>query len=144
MLPPSPEKPKHEFYWLTRTNRQASCNACNAVIPARERRLLFEPDPSHAKTPKQWGTVWWKYYHLRARCLAKCTEPMHFSSSGRPLVVVDVAPAPKRLRESSADRSAATEAALELFGFRMGHSSVDSDRRGWLERLSFVWASAVN
>ena len=106
---PPPEQPAHQFYWLTRTNKQATCTVCKTKIEAQSFRVVWDPDKSQIMNPKVWSTVFWKYYHIRRRCLAACREPMNFAD-----LPSDIASLPKRAKESVEARGDATAAALAL------------------------------
>ena len=43
--------PHHDFYWLTRSTRAATCDACRTPIPAYSFRLVYEPDAHAVKNP---------------------------------------------------------------------------------------------
>ncbi len=59
----------HTYLWITRTNRAATCQDCKAKIPPWEFRALFLPHPDSVLDQRQWGKLWWRYYHLE-RCIS--------------------------------------------------------------------------
>ena len=110
--------PNHKPWWLTRTNRKASCAACNAAIPKCTFRLLAEPDPGTVLDKKRWRKVWWSYYHVAAACIVHAgpSTPLRDISE----LQRDVAPMPKAHAETPEQYEAAIDQhvalALQEFG----------------------------
>ncbi len=51
--------PPHVFRWLSRTNRQAKCFACQKMIPGQSYRAIYEPDKAAVKNPpSSCGLAW--------------------------------------------------------------------------------------
>ena len=75
-VPPPPPvlDPKHPYFWITRTNKRAACGnpTCELTdhngkigrVAARLERVLYHPDPAMVQDKREWGKVWWKYYHV--------------------------------------------------------------------------------
>jgi hypothetical protein len=59
----------HDYWWITRSNRAAKCNACGEKMLPYTFRVAFHPHPSQVDNPDRWQVSWWKYYHLKACCL---------------------------------------------------------------------------
>ena len=102
--------PPHVFWWLSRTNRQAKCFACQKMIPGQSYRAIYEPDKAAVKNLKVWSTVFWKYFHINSECLK---HPMLVA----PLPPADeiryeVSELPKAAKESAEMRDASRRAAL--------------------------------
>jgi len=105
-----PPPPPHVFWWLSRTNRQAKCFACQNMIPGQSYRAIYEPDKAAAKNLKVWSTVFWRYFHINSECLK------------HPMLVAPLPPAeeiryevselPKAKGESAEMREASRRAAL--------------------------------
>ena len=94
----------HKCYWLTRTNRGATCSRCKEKILPNEFRLIYEPDKKNIKDLRRWRDVFWTYQHLKASCVQHLPAPFVASE-----LQVDVAPLPRRMKESESDRAAAIQ-----------------------------------
>jgi len=90
--------PKHKPWWLTRTNRKASCAACKAEIPKCTFLLLAEPDPSTVQDKRRWRKVRWSYYQVAAACLLHAGPSMPLRDISE--LQRDVAPMPKAQAET--------------------------------------------
>ena len=98
------------LWWLSRTNRQAECFACQKMFPGQSCRAIYEPDKAAVKNLKVWSTVFWKYFHINSECLK---HPMLVA----PLPPADeiryeVSELPKAAKESAEMRDASRRAAL--------------------------------
>ena len=68
----------HTYVWLTRTNRKAKCVHCRSDIEPWAYRALFCPHPADVDDHRQWGKIWWKYYHLQ--CMKGAASADHLAS----------------------------------------------------------------
>ena len=108
--PPTPRRAHaeateaHQFYWVTRSLRKATCSACGHDIPGRTYRVVFEPNPREVEDLRRWRAVFWRYYHIAKECLGHLTQPL---PQGQ--LPLDIAPLPK---ESDDARAATTAAAV--------------------------------
>ena len=100
----------HVFLWITRTSRQATCSACNEPIAAWDFRMAHHPDPRTVEDRRQWRKVWWRYYHLRERCvLGSPARPDMLASA-----VMDAAPMGERRESSELYKTRCAEALATL------------------------------
>jgi hypothetical protein len=90
----------HILFWLTRTNKGATCRACNNPIDARSPRLAYHPDPSAVKDKRAWGKMWWHYFHPDRHCLKHILlEPSNILK-GIETMITDFQRLPKKENES--------------------------------------------
>jgi hypothetical protein len=59
----------HVYWWLTRTNRKATCATCRAPIDAGCFRVLFHPNESSVEDRRIWKHLFWRYHHVHRDCL---------------------------------------------------------------------------
>ena len=93
-------------WWLTRTNRSATCATCAQSILPQACRLVFcvKPDAALARKAPSYvrmhNKIAWKYYHVFADCLPHSTEVSEVTCADD--LVVDLARLPKSYRETYA------------------------------------------
>ena len=104
------EVSSHKPWWLTRTGRKATCASCGLEIPGQQCRLLCEPNPAGIKDKRVWSSVWWKYYHIDSKCVAKCEVQLKSAED----LCVDVKPLPKSKKESKEAYEASVAASKAL------------------------------
>ena len=100
----------HAFLWITRTSRQATCSACSEPIAAWDFRMAHHPDPRTVEDRRHWRKVWWRYYHMRERCvLDSLARPDMLASA-----VVDAAPMGERRESTELYKTRCAEALSTL------------------------------
>lgn len=62
---------QHVYWWLTRTNRKATCNNCRQPIEAGSFRILFHPNESSVEDKRIWKDLFWRYHHVDWQCLPR-------------------------------------------------------------------------
>ena len=105
-LPAASEQGAHKPWWLTRTNRTATCNGCRADFPRYTFRLLCDPDKTGID-PRIWAQSWLKYYHLSYACIRHSATPLRAPTE----LQLDIAPLPPSRHESPELRREANESA---------------------------------
>ena len=107
----------HDWLWLTRSNRAATCSTCRQPILQAEFRAIHAPFVTAAqKHTCQWKAHLWTYYHVNADCLRSLVvlPPWRSVRPGAVRFVTDVAPLKASMKESAADRNASIEEAEAL------------------------------
>ena len=103
----------HKYWWIARSNRGATCSGCSGSIAAWDVRVVFDPNAKHMSPirTREWKNVFWRYYHMRADCLANEKEPIPVASNS----VVDLARTPKRMPETDGEYKALRETLQAQF-----------------------------
>ena len=124
---PPPVDDAHIFLWLTRTNRQATCQSCRAHIESGSFRIVYDPHPSRLPANRRWSAVLYTYFHVNRACIVDLATDLRADHAGRRgsssssatflesqgwALQVDVAPLPAKAKESLADRRAKTSDAI--------------------------------
>ena len=61
----------HCYWWLSRTNRKATCNTCKSAIDGGAFSTLFIPDQSKVYDKRVWKHLFWKYHHISRECMPR-------------------------------------------------------------------------